>query len=51
MKKLSLRWKSMKKFLIKCICLVLVTVTTFSLCGCFGVNYPEEFVVGDFRVR
>ena len=41
----------MKKFLIKSICLVLVTVTTFSLCGCSVVNYPEEFVVGDFRVR
>ena len=41
----------MKKFLIKSICLILVTVTTFSLCGCSVVNYPEEFVVGDFRVR
>ena len=48
MKKLSLRWKSMKKFLIKCICLVLVTVTTFSLCGCFSFK-PKKFDIGDFK--
>ena len=40
----------MKKFLIKSICLILVTVTTFSLCGCFDI-FPKEFDVGDFRVR
>ena len=38
----------MKKFLIKSICLVLVTVTTFSLCGCFETI--REYDVGDFRV-
>ncbi len=39
----------MKNFLIKSICLVLVTVTTFSLCGCFETN-PKELEIGDFRV-
>ena len=38
----------MKNFLIKSICLVLVTVTTFSLCGCFET--VREYDVGDFRV-
>lgn len=38
----------MKNFLIKSICLVLVTVTTFSLCGCFETI--REYDVGDFRV-
>ncbi len=42
--------KRMKKFLIKSICLFLVTVTTFSLCGCF-LSEPKEFDVGDFRVK
>ena len=38
----------MKNFLIKSICLILVTIITFSLCGCFET--VREYDVGDFRV-
>ena len=49
----------MKKFLIKSICLVLVTVTTFSLCGCISnligpkdeiIKYIEYGEIGNFTV-